>query len=71
MKIGPRHVAMDTVKALLDRGCPMLTDTKSVEVLVEQVCGELSEPSLSQSAEEEKEEFEKAKKAVRLMKVLM
>ncbi len=69
MKIGSRHAMMDTIKALLDRSCPILTDTKSVKILVERVCRELSEPALSQSAEEEKEEFQRAKKAVCLIKV--
>ena len=34
-----------------------------------QVCSELCEPSLSQSEAEEKVEFQKAKKAVKLIKV--
>ena len=68
-KIGSRHNILDTIKALLDRSCPMLVDARCVSLLVERVCGELCEPSLSQSEQEEMEEMAKAKKAVLLIKV--
>jgi sister-chromatid-cohesion protein PDS5 len=69
-KIGSKHGIVDTVKTLLDRCCPMLIDSKCVCVLVDQCVGQLCEPSISQTASEEKEENSRAKKTVHLVRVL-
>lgn len=69
-KVGSRHGILDSVRDLLDRSCPMLVDSHCVALLVEGVCSELSEPALSQSEEEEREAFERNKKAVSLIKAL-
>ena len=68
-KVGPRHVASDTIKSVLDKACPVLLDRECVSVLVERVSHELTEPSLSQTEEEEEEEFSRCKRGVRLLKV--
>jgi sister-chromatid-cohesion protein PDS5 len=69
-KIGTKHGIVETVKTLLDRCCPMLIDCKCVSVLVEECVGQLCEPSLSQSAAEERQEATRAKKTVHLLRVL-
>lgn len=69
-KIGSKHGIVDTVKTLQDRCCPMLVDSTCVRVIVEQCVSQLSEPSLSQTAAEEREEASRAKKTVHLVKVL-
>ena len=68
-KIGPKHFIADTIKAMLDKCCSVIVDRECVSVLVERVSHELCDPSLSQTKEEEKAEFERCKKGIRLLKV--
>ncbi len=37
-KVGSKPMVLDTVRNMLDRGCPMLIDAKCVELLVVKVC---------------------------------
>ena len=36
-KVGARHAIVDTIKTLLDRAYPALTDSKSITLLVKKV----------------------------------
>lgn len=62
---------LDTVRNMLDRACPMLIDSSCVEILVDKVCTALAGGEGDTSSEETEDvEFEQAKKALQLVKVL-
>ena len=68
-KIGPKHFIADTIKAMLDKCCSVIFDQECIRVLVERVSHELCDPTLSQTKEEDLEEFERCKKGIELLKV--
>lgn len=70
-KVGSKHATSDTLKNILDKSCPVLMDKECVAVLAMRVAKELTDPSLSKTQEEEEEEFERCKKGLNLLKVLL
>lgn len=68
-KIGSKHFIADTIKGLLDKCCPLIVDRECVRVMAERVTHELCEPSLSESEEDERAEFEHCKRGFSLLKV--